>query len=165
MRRRDGQERFIDGVACFFALVLFKVEIVVLFFELFKKVFRVFAPCTEVVLVEYNDVPICGMDELVFRLDAARFICAEQILEGAEYDDGLRFIARGVLLIQFFRIELCLFVGNELPAFEVHMVGQIFLPSRFNGWFERQHKNFFESHRLAKLVGGKRLSETHFCVP
>ena len=87
------------SVARLFLLIFFKIEIVVFFVELFKQAFGVFAPCTEMVLVEYDYIPICGVNKFVFRLYAARVVSTEQILKRTEYHDGQIFIAGIELLI------------------------------------------------------------------
>ena len=122
MRGSDRQKRFVYGVARLFLLIFFKVEIVVFLVEFFKQILRVFAPRAEVVLVEHDNVPVCGVYKLVFRLYAARGGSAEQVLKGTEHNDRLCLVAFVKLLVKLFRVELRLFVAHELPAFKVYVV-------------------------------------------
>ena len=73
------------------------------------------------------------MYKFVFRLYSACFVRAEQILKRAENNDRLCFVASVKLFVKFFCVELCLFVAHKLPAFEINVVSQVFLPSGFNG--------------------------------
>ena len=163
--RRDGQKTFVDRVARLFELIFFEIEVVVFFIELFKQIFRILAPCAEVVFVKDDDVPIGGVDKLVFRLDPSEVVGAEQVLERTEHDNGSRLVASVVLFVQFFCVELRLFVGDKLPTLEMDMPRKVFLPRRLDSRLESEHKDLFEVHRLAKLIGRESLAEAHFRVP
>ena len=99
MLRRDRQKRFVYSVTCFFLLIFFKVEIVVFFVEFLKQIFCVFTPRTEMIFVEHDNIPVCGVDKFVFRLYAARFVRAEQILKRTENNDRIIFITSVELFV------------------------------------------------------------------
>ena len=51
------------------------------------------------VLVKDDEVPVACMNKFVFRIDAAGFIGPQQVLEGAEDDNGPGFVGLGILLV------------------------------------------------------------------
>ena len=97
------------------------------------------------------------MEPLVLRLDVARRVAAEQVLEGAEIDDrllavDLRRVAAGV-------------AGEVLPAVEVHVGFEVGLPRILHGGLEGHHQHALGAELLGELVGGEGLAEAHLRVP
>ena len=141
---RDGQESFVVGVVGFFLLVLLNVEAVVVILILDVEEFLgIFAPRTEVVLVEDHQVPIRRVHPFVLCLDTARVVGAEEVLKRAKAHDGTR--------------KIGLFIGhstttNKLPAVEIHMSFEVFLPCSLHRWFEGEHKHTCCAHSLRQLI-------------
>ena len=78
VRGCDRQPAFIDGIICFLFLVLFHVEVGILFvIRRFKELLGILTPCAEMVLIEDDQIPVDVVDKLILSLDAARIICAQ----------------------------------------------------------------------------------------
>ena len=152
----DGEERFIVGVATVIRIhILTVVAVLVL---LLKQLFGVFLPCSEMVLVKNNQIPVGGMYPFVFCLDAAGFpIHSQIILKRAKADDGTGLVRR---FIGQFRIP-----ANKLPAFKINVAVQVLLPCADHSRLEGQNQNPLESHFLCQLIGCKGFAEAHFAVP
>ncbi len=56
------------------------------------------------------------------------------------------------------------FGGDDLPAGNVHMRAQVFLPDALHDGLESQHKNLLPAHTFSQLIGGKGLAEAHVGV-
>ena len=86
----NGQEGFVICVSRFFRLIFFCIKIRFGFFiGIFKELFHILTPCAEMILVKDNYIPYFGMYKLIFRLDTAVFIGAEQVLKRTENNDRL----------------------------------------------------------------------------
>ena len=97
---RDREPGFVHGVPGLFFLILLHIEIAVrLFIGIVKELFGPVTPGAEMVLVKDDEVPVDCMNKFVFRLDAAGFIGPQQVLEGAEDDNGPGFVGLGILLV------------------------------------------------------------------
>ena len=129
MSRSNGEKALVIGITCFFLLVLLHIEVSVsLVVGIFKQLLGVFTPSSEVVLVEDNNIPVIGVYKLIFRLDTAILVSAEQVLERAENNDRLRLISLAVGGVHVDLIIVSVLVGDELPAFKVNMSHKIFVP-------------------------------------
>ena len=53
----------------------------------------------------------------------------------------------------------------ELPALEVLVRQEVFLPSRLDGRLEGQHQHLRPPHLAGKLIGGEGLAEAHLGIP
>lgn len=111
----------------------------------------------EVVFVEYHKIPVLQMHPLVTRLDAAGgLIHAKVVLERAEAHDGASRVA--------FLVAAPV-ARHELPALEVNVALEIFLPGGLDRRFESEDEHALHVHALGELVGGKRLTEAHLGIP
>ena len=57
------------------------------------------------------------------------------------------------------------FLRNKLPSSKIYMRLEIFLPGRFDGWFESENKNTFHLHASSKLIASESFAKTHFGIP
>ena len=166
MSRSNWEKALVVGIACFLLLVLLHIEVSVsLVVGIFKQLLGILTPCTEVVLVEDNNIPVIGVYELIFRLDTAVLVSAEQVLERAENNDRLRLISLAVGGVHVDLIVVSVLVGDELPAFKVNMSHKIFMPCGLHRRLECQHQYPLEAHFTAELICGKGLAKAHFSVP
>ena len=115
------------------------------------------APGAEVVLVEDDEVPVDHVEPLVLGLDVAGAVAAEQVLEGAEVDDGL------------LRVDLRRVAAGRarevLPAVEVDVGFEVGLPRILDGGLEGHDEHALGAELLGELVGGEGLAEAHLRVP
>ena len=102
------------------------------------EVLGVLAPCSVVILVEHDTVPVHGLYPLVSGLDPAYSILAQHILERRKAYKRLAFI-------HIVKLTVVLFLA-ELPTLKVLMGQQIFLPCCLYGRFESQHQHLRPSH-------------------
>ena len=92
-----GQECFVAGVSRFLLLIFLNVKIRLGFFVgIIEQLSRIFTPCTEMILVKDNDIPVVGMDKLVLRLYTAVFVSPEQVLERTENNYRFRLVGISV---------------------------------------------------------------------
>ena len=84
------------------------------------KTFRV-TPCTEVVFVEDDQVPLHFVEPRVLRLDVPCVVSAQEVLERTEINERL-------LGGDFRRITVGI-PREVLPAVEIHMGFEVCLPS------------------------------------
>ena len=90
------------------------------------------------VLVEHDAVPADGLYPFVCSFDAAHGILAQHVLERGEADEGLPLI---------YVVELAvLLLLAELPALEVLVRQEVFLPSSLDGGLEGEHQHLCPSH-------------------
>jgi hypothetical protein len=109
------------------------------------------------IFIHDDAIPMRRVNPLVLGLDAAGAgIAAEIILKRAKADERL-------FQVGIFRRKAA--GRDELPAFEIHMALQIFLPRVLHGGFEGQHQNTFPAHLFCKLIRGEGFAETHLGVP
>ena len=72
---RDRKPCFIDGIACLIFLIFFGIEVHRVFFIfLLEQLLRPFFPCTEMVFVEDDQIPIRGMYKFVLGLNTSAFV-------------------------------------------------------------------------------------------
>ena len=117
------------------------------------------------ILVEDHQIPVHGVDPLVPGLDAAcGLVHPQEILEGAEADDGLLLIGPLILIVDGIR-RVGGVPGDELPALEIHVGHQILPPGGLHGGLECQDQHPLHPHPLRQLIGGEGLAEAHFGVP
>ena len=116
------------------------------------------------VLVEHDQVPVDLARPLVLRLDAARLVRPEEVLERPEAHDRTALVRRRVLLVQR-RPARVFRTRHELPALEVDVRGEVLVPRRLHRRLEREDEYLFQPHPLRELVRGERLPETHLRVP
>ena len=161
MAGRDRQPGFIHGVP---PAVPGQVLFVGVFIT-FKQLFRVIAPCAEVVFIENHQIPVGQVNPFVIGFDTAGFLVdAHEILERTEADDGLILVGVFVLFIHagFAVVKRS---GNKLPAHKIHMGQQVFLPGCLHRWLEGQNQDARVAQLLCQLVGRKGFAEAHFAVP
>ena len=110
------------------------------------------------VLVEDHQVPVNGVNPLVLRLDQPGLLVpTQQVLEGTEIHQRLIWVTRS---------ELSHEIGVAvLPAVEIHMAGQIFVPRVLHGRLEGHHQDPLGSHAPSELIRGEGLAKTHLRVP
>ena len=94
MACRDRQPCFIVGIT---TIIIGQILIVIVFIRL-KEVFRIFFPCTEMILIENDEIPVGRMYPFILGLDTASvLINTEEVLERTEADD--RSVFTGVLIL------------------------------------------------------------------
>ena len=152
----DGQPCFIVGVGT--AVLLHILGIVVVLIILLKQLLGVLFPCTKVVFIENDQIPVDGMYPLIAALDGAGgLVHTEIVLERAKADDGTALV--GGLVGQFRS------AGDKLPALKILVGVQVLLPRTDHGGLEGKHQHPLKIHPFCQLVGGKGLAKPHFAVP
>ena len=117
------------------------------------------------VLVEYDEIPVVAVNELVLRLDAAVLVGAQKVLEGAEYDDRATLVRLGVLRVDVEFVVVRVLVGNKLPALKIDVRQKVFPPGALHGGLKGEHEHALKAHLFGELIGCKRLAEAHLGVP
>ncbi len=108
----DGEKSFIVGVAT--VILIHILTVVAVFILLLKQLFGCIFPCSEVVLVKDNQIPVGGMYPLIFCLDTAGFFIHSQIvLKRAKADDGAG-------LVRCFIGQFCIST-DKLPALKINV--------------------------------------------
>ena len=117
----------------------------------------VLSPRSEVIFIQHDAVPLHRFNPPVGGFDSSRAVCSEHVLEGGEADEAP---------IVFDRVEFSvLLFFNKFPSLKVLVRHQILFPSIFHRRFEREHQHVLPFHSQCELIGGERLSESHFSVP
>ena len=115
--RRNREPRFIIGIA---GIVFRKVFFIRVFIR-FEQLLRIVLPCTKMILIKNDEIPVGHMHPLIIRLNTACILVhTKEILERTEADDRPVLISTLILLI-IRKIPRLRRTGDKLPAVKIDM--------------------------------------------
>ena len=163
---RNRQPCLIDGIVGLIFLILFSIKIdCILLVLLLKQLLGTLSPCSEMILIKYHQVPLRSVYKLILGLYTAIFACTEQVLKRTKHYYRSRLVGSLKLLVDVEIVVACIFIGDVLPALEVHVSHEVLPPCRLHSRLKRQHQHSLKAHLLSQLIARKRLAETHLGIP